>query len=167
MSKPSNLHLNDDAIQDELVAYLDGELDDSSVHRVEQRLAQDDQYRGRMQELEKAWRLLDHLPQSPVEDSFTKSTVEMITVVAKQEVKEKSKTRGRLFLWGTGVSFVVVAAVGFILVEQLFPDPNDQLIEDLPVVEKIDEYRYLDDIDFLRKLEESGLFSEEVEDEFQ
>ena len=167
MNEPSNLHLDDDAIQDELVAYLDGELDDSSVRRVEQRLAEDPQYRERMQELEKTWRLLDNLPQVRVEESFTKSTVEMIAVIAEREVEKKNTSRSVRRVPVAVASFLGIALASYFLGMYLFPDPNDQLMKDLPIVENLDEYRYLDDIEFLRKLDESGLFAEETDDELQ
>ncbi len=51
-------------------------------------------------------------------------------------------------------------AAGFFAVVLLMPDPNRQLLEDLPVLENLDEYRQIDDIEFLRMLRDAGLFRE-------
>jgi len=34
------------------------------------------------------------------------------------------------------------------------------LLQDLPVIQNVDEYRYADSIEFLRMLEKEGLFAE-------
>ena len=49
-------------------------------------------------------------------------------------------------------------AGGFFAVVRLVPDPNRQLLEDLPVLENLDEYRQVDDIEFLRLLRAARLF---------
>ena len=72
-------------IDDELTAYLDGELDAASVRRVEERLARDTAYRGQLQKLERTWDLLDRLPRADVGEKFTKSTLEMVAVAAAKE----------------------------------------------------------------------------------
>ncbi len=48
---------------DELVAYLDGELAPEECRRVEDRLAADDDYRQQLRELDQAWEALNVLPQ--------------------------------------------------------------------------------------------------------
>ena len=41
-------------------------------------------------------------------------------------------------------------AAGFLAVVAAVPDPNRQLLEDLPVLENLDQYRQIDDIEFLQ-----------------
>ena len=55
-----------DAVMQELVAYLDGELDAETSTRVEQRLTEDDDYRTQLQQLQRTWDLLDELAPSPM-----------------------------------------------------------------------------------------------------
>jgi hypothetical protein len=38
---------------------------------------------------------------------------------------------------------------------------NRRLLRDLPVIERLDEYRYADSVEFLRTLEREGLFTED------
>ena len=65
------------------VAYLDGELEPHLKSDVESRLAADAQFRQRLQQLEKAWSMLDDLPRVSVDETFTKSTVEIFRFVGK------------------------------------------------------------------------------------
>ena len=52
-------------------------------------------------------------------------------------------------------------AAGFLAVMLFAPDPNRQLLQDLPVLENLDEYRQIGDIEFLRMLRDQGLFAKE------
>lgn len=144
----------------ELVAYLDGELDPAESRRIEELLAKDDQARARLRKLERAWDALDDLPRTTVDESFTRSTVEMIAVKAEQDVDELEhdvmRRRGR---WLLGIGGTAAAAlIGFAIVQYAWPDPNRRLVEDLPVLEHLDEYSQVQDIDFLRQLAKEKLF---------
>ena len=57
-----------------------------------------------------------------------------------------------------GLTLLVAVAGGFFTVVRLAPDPNRQFLKDLPVLENLDEYRQIDDIEFLRMLRTAGLF---------
>ena len=74
-------------IDEELVAYLDGELDASGAARIERRLADDAAYRARLAQLERAWDMLDTLQRSEANDDFARSTVEMIAIKAVDDAK--------------------------------------------------------------------------------
>ena len=84
-----------DAIHEEIVAYLDGELDEDVSQRVEQRLAKDPNYRRRLQQMERAWDCLDALPQAEVDESFTHSTVAMVTLTAEKELSLSATNHSR------------------------------------------------------------------------
>ena len=73
--------------QAEMVAYLDGELDVQQVADVEKRLSEDPEYRVRLQQLQQAWDLLDELPRSKGDEQFTRSTVEIVVVKAREEAR--------------------------------------------------------------------------------
>ena len=57
------------------------------------------------------------------------------------------------------------AAAGFLGVALLRPDPDRQLIEDLPLLVDYDEYSQIDDVKFLQLLYEQGLFTKDTRDE--
>src|SRR5262245_16784046 len=77
---------------EELVAYLDGELDAAAARRVEERLAGDAAYRRELARLERAWDCLEALPQTTVDESFTRSTIEMVTQAAADDVRRDEAT---------------------------------------------------------------------------
>ncbi|HEV3416287.1 MAG TPA: hypothetical protein VG056_05725 [Pirellulales bacterium] len=154
-------------LDEELVAYLDGELDSQAARQVEQRLAAEEPVRRRLQELARSWDFLDHLPPSAADDTFTRSTVEMVAVAVEQDLaKEQAaepRHRRRRWLWG-GVLALAAGTAGFVAAANLWVDPNEKLLGDLPVIENLEVYRQVGDIAFLHKLSDEGLFSDEAAD---
>ena len=86
-------HSGDDQlpIQQDLVAYLDGELDDEGARRVEGLLSSDADAREEMHKLEGTWDLLEELPREEVGQSFTHTTV--------VQPRRSNSTRPRLSQW--------------------------------------------------------------------
>jgi anti-sigma factor RsiW len=167
MPDPHKTTVSTDAVQEELVAYLDGELDAAARARVEQQLAADEAYRLQLARLEQAWDFLDALPRTDADASFTQSTVEMVALAAQEEVQQFKQARRRTnwLGWGAAAAMVVLAAIlGYRVIDRVASRPNDELVRDLPVIEKVELYRHVDSVEFLRQLDQSGLFAEEVED---
>ncbi len=69
---------------EQLVAYLDGELDPESSRHIEELLASDAQVRRRLQEMERTWDLLDDLDAAPAGNQLAQSTLEMVAVAARR-----------------------------------------------------------------------------------
>jgi anti-sigma factor RsiW len=147
---------------EQLSAYLDGELEADAREQVEQLLARDPSARAQLQRLERAWQLLDGLPRAELEPSFTETTVEMISVSLADELGESKRPASRR-RWAVGLvmgSLCLGAALaGFAAVKLAAPDPNAALLSDLPVIENVEQYLQGGDVEFLRKLKDSGLFS--------
>ncbi len=157
----------DDKVREELVAYLDGELSPDDAQRVERRLAEDTTYRQALQELEKTWDLLDTLPRAEPGDEFTRTTVEMVALSAAAEVEQlklQARRRHRLALAASVAAVIAGALAGFGAVYWKVTEPNRQLVRDLPVLENMEYYRHADSLEFLRRLEQEGLFDGEVSD---
>lgn len=150
------------SLEEDLVAYLDGELDDEASRRIEQLLSRDAQVRMKLQHLERTWHLLDHLDRAEPEEAFTRTTLEMVAVAAEEDLVETRaalpRRRRRRWLVG-GASLLVAAAAGFLLVATVRPNPNRQLLEDLPILENLDPYRQVEELAFLRLLAREGLFA--------
>ena len=154
----------DPAIREQLVAYLDGELDADNSRRVEELLANDPRVRATMQGFDRTWELLDELDAPPVRDGFTQTTLEMVALAAAKDAEHARteaprRRRRRLLLAAAGLAAAGLA--GFLGVMVLLPNPNRQLLQDLPMLENLDEYREIDTIDFLRLLARERLFVEE------
>jgi hypothetical protein len=154
-------------LDEELVAYLDGQLDPESARQVEQRLASEEPVRRRLQQLAQSWDMLDQLPHAVADDTFTRSTVQMVAVAAEQEMAEQQavvpqRQRRRWLL--AGVLAVLAGSCGFLLAAKLWSDPNEQLLRDLSTIENVEAYGQVGDIEFLRKLNEEGLFPDDAPD---
>ena len=150
-----------------LVAYLDGELDAEAARSVEERLASDPALRMEMQRLDRAWHLLDALETEPVDEQFTRTTLEMTIAAAEEELQQEQAERPRRQLKRTLLLCTAVAAAalcGFLGVRLLTPDPNRQLLEDLPVIENLEQYRAVGDIEFLRALHQERLFDDGLDE---
>ncbi len=151
-----------------LVAYLDGELDERAAADIEEQLATDPELRRRLDSLSGAWAMLDELEQPAVDHNFTESTLEIVALAAESEAGgQRAASTGRkmrrALTFAGGI--LSVGLLGFLCAAIARPDPNRLLLDDLPVVERLDEYRQIDDIDFLRELHKSGLFSEDAPDD--
>jgi anti-sigma factor RsiW len=166
MSESNKQH--DSIIDDELIAYLDGELDAETAQHIDARLVNDADLRRRLKQHQQTWNLLDELPLTNVGERFTQTTVEMVAVSMAEQVDDATarKTFRSQIMWLVGGSVAVVALVtGYALVASITSTPNRQLVEDLRVIEHLDEYRAVEDVDFLRALQHAGLFTVEVDDE--
>ena len=151
---------------DELTAYLDGELNVEASRHIEERLARDGSYREELHRLERAWDLLDQLPRCQVDPSFSRSTIEMVALAAAEDVAvarvKVPRRRGWNWLITSG-ALVAASLSGFGMGRLLWPDPNRQLLQDLPVLEDLDLYQHADTVEFLHQLDREGVFDEEVD----
>jgi len=164
--KPQNGSGNVSPLPEDLVAYLDGELEQEAARQIEQRLADDGEFRERLHQYQQAWDILDELPKTRAGDRFADTTLEMVAVSANRAQARLSVRSRKQLIWisgGLGVAASVLA--GYLTVATIVSRPNNQLIEDLPVIEDLDAYRHAESIDFLQSLAENGLFLvEDAED---
>jgi anti-sigma factor RsiW len=168
MPSPHASFADDPQLTAELVAYLDGELDADASRRIEELLASSPEVRERLIYLERAWDLLDELPRACVGDVFTRSTIEMVAVKQEEELVggEAQGKRGWMRAVLPAAALAAAGLMGWLGLHLLWPDPNRELLEDLPVVEHLDPYQQVGDIEFLRRLQAEGLFAEEESDAF-
>src|SRR5262249_4173292 len=149
-------------LDEELVAYLDGELAPQAAQQVEDMLAGNETARRRLNELATSWDLLDQLPRSTVDELFTRTTVEMVAVDAEGEIAKRvvdaPARRKRRFLVA-GIAAVAAVAIGFAVVAFALPDQNDALLRDLPIIENFEYYHAVGDLAYLKRLDETGLFT--------
>jgi anti-sigma factor RsiW len=158
---------NEDALFEQLVAYLDGELDPESVREVEQRLANDPSARRLLRDLQSSWDMLDELPKAEVSANFTQTTVSMVAVRAAEETAHsRGNNWRRSGKWLAGaVALLASALLGYVTVQSVYSQPDRQLLRDLPVIENLDMYQSAENVRFLRSLAQEGLFDEESGDE--
>jgi hypothetical protein len=140
---------------EELVAYLDGELSQEESRRVEERLASDADYRQQLRDLDQAWEALDALPATKVDDNFARTTIEMVTLAAQRDIDQGSAQaatakRKRTAWWlAAGAA---LAGVAFAATLKFLPNPNDDLVANLPVIQQFDVLNRIENAEFLRTL---------------
>ena len=153
-------------LREELVSYLDGELDAEQSRQIEERASVEPEARRMLQELDRTWHMLDALDSPATSEDFTCTTLEMVALAAAEDAQkakaEAPQRRRRACLWAAA-GLAGAAAAGFLIVAALVPDPNAQLLEDLPVLERFDQYREVGSIDFLRALNNEKLFTEDAD----
>jgi hypothetical protein len=120
--------------------------------------------------MQRTWDALDVLGRVDASEAFTRTTVEFVAVHAAKDVQHEKgrQTRRQIWSWvGWTACGLAAAAAGFFALTQVLARPDRQLVRDLPVLERVDEYRNADSLEFLKALDESGLFAAELEsDEF-
>ena len=131
---------SDSSIMQQLTAYLDGELENDELLEVEERLAEDEKYRTLMQQLQKTWDVLDILPTSKVNHSFTQSTMKLVVSDAQKMVTEKSINR---WTWPIRILTLFLipfaASAGAFVANRYFQSiPHRQFQKDLAVIKDLD-----------------------------
>jgi anti-sigma factor RsiW len=152
---------NTATLEEQLVAYLDGELEPDQSRRVEELLASDAEVRAALQRLDRTWELLDQLDRQETEEETVCSTMELVAAVAEEDVtrlRSAASARRRFALAAGGL--LAASLAGFLIVWGLTPDANQALLEDLPVLENLEAYQEIDDLEFLRELSREQLFAD-------
>jgi uncharacterized membrane protein affecting hemolysin expression len=149
-------------IDEELVAYLDGELTPEQSQQVEARLGTDPEYRQRLRQLEHTWELLDELPPTDPTATFTRSTLEMVVSRATKDQNQLSKN---IFTIPLRVIVMLglplaLGAASYGLTRWYQSVPYADLLKDLTIIENVDVYSKAEQIEFLELLRQEGLFVE-------
>jgi hypothetical protein len=171
--------LVDQADRELLVAYLDGELSPEDSAVVESRLASEARLRHELQELQHAWDALAELPRPVAAEDFTRTTLEMVAVAAQEDVESATvalPVRRKRYAFRIAAFLIAGVLAGAVLARSIWPNHNDEILENLPVIENIEAYRHTGSIDFLRKLHDevgeplagvSSMGDEELEGQWQ
>jgi hypothetical protein len=158
---------DDDA---ELIAYLDGELDEDESRAVESRLADDPDVRTKADEYQKTYDLLDYLPKPSPSPTFTTRTLTALqpaivspsTSTTSQPVPLPAPRRAWPEVFGWMAAVVLTAGGGYLAHRVIAPHPADKVepasADDYKLMGKLPLYVGVDDLDFLQALDKSDLF---------
>jgi anti-sigma factor RsiW len=159
---PDQLRLTPDERAD-LVAYVDGELPETSSRALSTKLTQSATARREVEMLKKTWELLGHLPFPEVDAGFSERTLtEIRRIELKSPAWESSvKTWSS---WAVHAAIYLVLAVlatglGYGATRWLWPDPSARLARDLSLAEHLDEYLEVGSYEFLNELVEAPEFN--------
>lgn len=150
--------------RDNLVAYLDGELDEPAAQEIEKILAHNPVARNDVEMLMRTWELIDSLPRAAATEEFTQKTLSTLkSIDVTQPLTEKpwfDKVRRGVVVVGWLGGLAASALLGFLITNQFVPDETRQLVNDLPVIENLNKYVEVDNITFLQNLRREGAFKE-------
>jgi anti-sigma factor RsiW len=164
--------------REDLVAYLDGELDAQAAGDLEVKLNLDAEARAEAEALRRTWEMLDYLPRPEPAPTFASRTLERVSSlglpVQPAEASEIGK-RWRPWLLGGGWAAAVLLAgtLGYAGVSWLSPsnpatthtnkpvDVDALLVKDLRLIENKRLYDLVDDVGFLRELDAPDLFGDD------
>jgi anti-sigma factor RsiW len=146
MSKIKRINPED---RENLVAYLDGELDDDSTLRVDAILSDSQVARHEVEMLTRTWEMLDMIPQEHASADFTQTTLDNVRQaeatspgVTTEQVIPYLRLALGVSAWLSGV--IAASWLGFMVTRAWSPNPAEELIRDLPVVENLHLYQKLD-----------------------
>ena len=163
--------LNEDE-KAELVAYLDGELDDAATQAVEAKIATNPDARAELDAMKQTWGMLDFLPKASPSPNFTNRTMERLTL-EKIGGTKTVPLRGRGVSWAMltvwAATVLIAVGGGYYATVHLWPaatpdpipDSDIPLVRNLRIAEKWRLYENVDDLDFVKKLNHPDLFGEE------
>jgi hypothetical protein len=160
-----------DGATEELVAYLDGELDPVAAEAMATRLSLDPRLRAEADALQRAWDILDVLPRPQPSAAFLTRTVSQAvpaTVVSATAVVPVLPTtpsdRGGGLFWGVSVVLILVTGLGGYVGRALLVPRGqeyEQITRDAALLHNLRLYRTVDDLDYARQLDDPALFGEE------
>jgi len=149
-----------------LVAYLDGELPEPAAKEIEQVLSKSPTVQHDVEMLSRTWDLLDQLPRLAGSNDLTHKMVGVVKAADEpkpflpaswlERVPKEPLRRGAIVAsWAAGLALAAVA--GFFVTNRLIVDPSEELLRNLPVIQKLDLYSNVESIDFLRELDKRGV----------
>jgi anti-sigma factor RsiW len=167
-------HLNDED-RANLVAYLDGELDERTARALEARLANDPHARAEAEGLRRTWEMLDYLPRAEASTSFTNRTLERLAVQtpSRSLVRPPRRLPWWLLAAGWAAAVLLAAGGGLTAANLLWPrQPAPAVAQDAAEVEALiarnpgllENRRLLehaDDLEFLLALDDPDLFGDD------
>jgi anti-sigma factor RsiW len=153
----------------EIVAYLDGEMDEGQARAMEAKINSDPLVRAEADALKRTWDLLDYLPSKAPSPNFTHRTVSQVS--GFQSKRNPNTVSGKVsrswkpfaLVLGWAAAVLLVGGIGFAVTTKVLPrEPSDdELSRDLRVIENKKAYEQVDDLDFLKQLDHPDLFGDD------
>src|SRR5262249_7485714 len=152
-----------DTDREDLVAYIDGELDPAGQQRVETRLSLEPNVRAEVEALKKTWEMLDYLPRGEPTAEFSSRTLDAVAAMRPAAADRRVPKWARSAAWAAAV--VAAGGLGFLLPGVKSPKPgqpleleNDPLYKQNPrVVANLPLYLAAGSLDYLNALDAPDL----------
>jgi len=150
---------------DELVVYLDGQMDGEQRKQIERLLLDDEEARDRLSKLQQSWDALDVLPMPACTQSFTESTVKL---VVQRELQQQRQSKPWRRIWrpfAGGAAIMVSLAVGFIGTRFVLTAEDRQFLESYDLIENWEKYESVGEFEYLLRLDKDALFAQELQND--
>ena len=150
----------DERLQADLVAYLDGELDAEQARRIERLLYSHPGVQEEVRKLEASWDLLDELPQTHVDERFTRTTVELVIDQLSGQLQSQQRSlprqlRRRWLAWS--LLFGLTAFATVVALDSLWFARQRRMLEQVPLLLRLEQYEEVRDVRFLKQMVEQKL----------
>lgn len=150
----------------DLVAYLDGELEEDATVAIEGVLAQSNVARNDVEMLARTYDLLDQLPRVTAPDTFTEQTMTTIRLDSvRPDITETAwyqrLRRGSVFLAWT-LAMAAASSLGFLITNAWVPNDEEILVEDFEVIQDLDLYMEVGRFEFLEDLRKDPTLAREI-----
>jgi anti-sigma factor RsiW len=157
--------------RDNLTAYLDGELADDAVREIETVLVQSPIARNDVELLAKTYDLLELLPRPKASGDFTERTI----ATARLDRVPRDYRQTAWYKWsaygaprvGWLLGLCAASAVGYLGALQLAPRADDELLDELPLIQRLHEFEEAGDFEFLDRLGRDGQLLETMQQEIR
>ena len=148
---------------EQLVAYLDGELNDEQSAEIEERLRKDAKLRQMTEDLDRTWGLLDVLEPVVAGEEFSRRTLKTITATGSVPLHRGLGTFGSVLssiisrqalVWfGIGV-MGTLCGLGVVALRGTSEESShaEQLLRQIDVLQRYPEYSIIPDVNLLRQL---------------
>jgi anti-sigma factor RsiW len=164
---------------EELVAYLDGELNPKAAEALAAQLNRDANLRAEVEALQRTWDILDVLPQPLPSSTFASRTVSQAIPIAGPSGRTvvlggPSGSAAAAFpppgprtgFWAAAVAIVLAAGAGGYFAHQALAPANKSAsinppIEDISLMRNMRLYRNVDSIESVKALDSPEMFAVE------
>ena len=148
---------------EQLVAYLDGELNDEQTAAIEKRLRKDPKLRQMAEELDRTWGMLDALEPVAAGDDFSQQTMQTVAATGS-ELRQRERASisrllsslvgGQTLVWfGMGVIGALIGlGIGAIRGMSEESTQAAQLLRQIDMLQRYPEYSVVPDVQSLREL---------------
>jgi anti-sigma factor RsiW len=159
--------------REELVAYLDGELDADSARALEARLSRDPRARAEAESLKNTWELLDYLPRPAPSTNFASKTLDRLTGTMRALPTARRRPWPAWSVgtcWAAAVLLAVVAGWSGGRWQADVRDAHARMTleeaaaQHLHAIENQGMYANVDDLAFLQALDQPDLFGDDDSD---
>lgn len=155
----------------DLVAYVDGELDEAATARIEKLLAENPIARKEVESLISTYELLGALPQPRASQEFVDTTLATARLQDVQgdltESRAYRAAQQGLRYAGWIAAMIVCGLIGYSVTRFWIPSEYDGFVRDLDVVRRLDQFQEVGDVSFLDRLAGDPLLMDEMRGEQQ